>query len=374
MTHHKPRRLWLAAHLYLGLGIGGFYMLAGITGSLLAFYVEIDRALNPALVIAASPPVKSYEQVLQVLQQQYPERERAWRLEIPVSSDRPVMARYYKPVEKSHLAFAPLVVAVNPYTLQVINSRFWGEHAMTWIYDLHYTLLLDRTGHTLMALVGMLMLLSLCSGLYLWWPRGRSWNKALGIKLRHGRARWIYDLHTLTGAYAMVVVLTISVTGIVLAKPDWFNPLINRASPTFETPDVWSEPSEAVKRISMDDALRIAQQQFPQAEPRWLESPDGEEGVFMVRLHQPGEPGNRFPKTTVWIEQYSGEVLAVRNPFEGSAGDAFLDWQHPLHSGEAFGLVGRILVLLSGLVLPVLLVTGTVRWRQKIKARQRVNS
>lgn len=368
MTHSKLRRLWLEAHLYLGLAIGVFYALAGLTGSLLVFYVEIDRWLNPALVIQPGPVIQPYEKVLEALQKNFPERHRAWRLELPAAPDRPVMARYYKPAEKSHLAFAPLMVAVNPYTLEIINSRFWGDYATTWIYDLHYTLLLDKTGHTLMALVGIFMLLSLCTGIYLWWPRSGRWKKALAPKLRHGRARWVYDLHTLGGAYALVVLLAVSITGSVLAKPDWFHPWVAKTSPVFEAPETWSEPEQGLGRISMDQALQIAREKFPQGEPRWLESPDGEEGVFMVRLRQPGEPGNRFPKTTVWIEQYTGEVLAVRNPQANSAGDVFLDWQHPLHSGEAFGLAGRILVLLSGLVLPMLLVTGLVRWAQKKRA------
>lgn len=369
MTHSKLRRLWLAAHLYLGLCIGAFYMLAAITGSLLVFYVEIDRVLNPELLVQPGPVIQPYEKVLETLQHNFPERDRSWRLELPTEPDRPVMARYYKPAEKSHLTFAPLMVAVNPYTLEIINSRFWGDYAMTWVYDLHYTLLLDKTGHTLIALVGIFLLVSLCSGVYLWWPHSGRWKKALALKLRHGRARWIYDLHTLTGVYAAVLLVVISVTGSVLAKPDWFHPLVKKTSSVFEAPESRSEPGDRIKRISMDDALQIALTRFPKAEPRWLESPDGEEGVFMVRLHQQGEPGNRFPKTTVWIEQYSGEVLAVRDPFDGSAGDAFLDWQHPLHSGEAFGLTGRILVLLSGLLLPVLLVTGLVRWNQKRHAR-----
>jgi len=44
--------------------------------------------------------------------------------------------------------------------------------------------------------------------------------------------------------------------------------------------------------------------------------------------------------------------------------------QWPLHSGQAFGMTGRILVFLTGLACPVLFVTGMMRWRQKRRAHK----
>lgn len=46
-----------------------------------------------------------------------------------------------------------------------------------------------------------------------------------------------------------------------------------------------------------------------------------------------------------------------------------MQWQWFLHSGQAFGWTGRILVFLSGLACPVLFVTGVIRWLQKRRAR-----
>jgi len=48
-----------------------------------------------------------------------------------------------------------------------------------------------------------------------------------------------------------------------------------------------------------------------------------------------------------------------------TAGTAPIAWQRLPHPGEAFGLPGRMLVLPSGLVLPVLFISGLVRWLQK---------
>lgn len=365
------RRVWYTAHLYLGLSIGLIVALAGVTGSLLVFYVEIDRWLNSELIIVqpTNQTRQSYEAVFSTLRSTYPERTHSWRLEVPLAPNRPVIARYYKATEKSHLSFAPLMVAVNPYTLEVINSRFWGEYAMTWIYDLHYTLLLDKSGKVIVAILGISYLFLISIGMYLWWPKSGNWKNALKPVLRHGVMRKVYDLHRMSGVYGLVFLLILIVTGVVLVVPDWVNPPINALSPLYKTPKLSSNPKPELPSISADQAIHLAQQQFPNAQLRWLENPDGENGVYSVRLKQAGEPGDRFPKTQVWIDRYSGNVLAVRNPQQNKGGDIFLDWQHPLHSGEAFGLFGRILVLCAGMICPLLLGTGLLRWLHKRRAK-----
>ena len=53
-----------------------------------------------------------------------------------------------------------------------------------------------------------------------------------------------------------------------------------------------------------------------------------------------------------------------------TAGDTFLAWQWPLHSGEAFGWAGRLLVCAAGLPPLVLSVTGYTVWQARRRARQ----
>ena len=68
----------------------------------------------------------------------------------------------------------------------------------------------------------------------------------------------------------------------------------------------------------------------------------------------------------VSIDQYSGVIWEVRDPAtRRSARETFADWQWPLHSGQAFGWAGRVLVFLSGLAYPVIYVTGFRMWWRK---------
>lgn len=366
-SQKRMRRFWIAAHLYLGLSIGLVFAMSGLTGSFLVFYVEIDRLIHPELVISAhQQPMQSYENILQKLQKTYPTRNKAWRLEVPIQPDLPVMVRYYQPQETQHKNFAPLMIAINPYTLEIINHRFWGEYAATWIFDLHYTLLLGKTGHTIIALIGIFCLVSLLSGVYLWWPKQHKWRQSMAIRLRKGYLRKLYDIHTLLGIYSLLLLIILVVTGIVLAVPQWFTPSIQRLSPIFEKPQVASTINIPAKKITLDSALQIAQKRFPQAQPRWLQTPNTDSDTYLIRLKDSKDIGDRFPQTYVWIDQYSGKVLAVRDIKQNTGGDVFMDWQHPLHSGEAFGLTGRLVVFLAGFIPIIMLVTGYLRWRRKV--------
>lgn len=373
MTVRTPtlRKWWLAVHLYTGLTLGLLISIIGITGSILVFYIEIDEWLNPELVINNVSAHPSYEAIKTALQTSESERLHAWRLEIPEKPNRAITARYYKPEETAVHGFAPLMVAINPYTGEIINKRFWGQYALTWLFDLHYTLLLDATGKVIMAVVGLFLALSIFSGLYLWWPPLSKIVTAFTIKKNTSRQRIIYDIHKISGVYPLVILLIVTFTGIALEIPEYINPAINYVYP-IDAPAAKPQSTPAINSvpISVDQAVATARQLFPHARLSWIETPDGTMGTYRINLRQDFEPSKRFPKTNVWIDQYSGRVLLVNNPARQSAGNTLLSWLHPLHNGEAFGMTGRILIFVSGFACPLLFVTGLLRWLQKKRAKR----
>jgi len=369
------RRYLLKVHLYLGLLLGGAFALLGLTGSFLVFYPEIDRGLNPELVnpsVMHSPP--SVQAWFDHLHAQFPQRKGPWRIEIPRSTDQVVFARYLKPEETDPNVFAPMVVALDPDSGAVLNARMWGEYLVTWVYDLHYSLLMGKLGTVLVSLLGMALLVSVVLGAYLWLPRGKQRLIKAVPKVRTGSKKAIYDMHSYTGAYGAVLLLLMVVTGVGLATPQWVEPVVNLFSVRMEKQTVYSAvPVPGTKRITADQAISAGLAVFPTAKLRWIEAPIKVEDVYVLRLQQPAEPSQRFPKTFVWIDQFSGQVLASRNALKVSSGDVFFDWLHPLHNGEAFGLTGRILAFFSGLLPLALLLTGWIRWRQKRKAKEIAN-
>jgi uncharacterized iron-regulated membrane protein len=365
-------RRWMGLmHLWLGLALGVVLAVAGITGALLVFYVEGDRALD-ARLRAIDPEARpaSYEAVLRSLQAHAPQRPGAWRIEV-TGEGGPIPVRYYNPPETAGRDFAPLMLWVDPQGPRVVREAFWGEYLGTWLYDVHYALLMGRAGKQLMAVCCVLTLGLLLGGLWLWWPAKGKAISALTLKPSASPQRRIYDLHKTAGVYGLVPLLVLVVSGGLLAAPDWVRPGIACLSPLYEAPAPQSTPVASAGRIPVDTAVASARRLFPAAELAWIETPAGPRGVFRINLQQPGEPSRRFPRTNVWVDAYSGAVLAVRDPRREEAGDQLLNWLHAVHSGEAGGLPGRLLALFSGLGTAGLFVTGWIRWRHKVDARRR---
>lgn len=365
----RLRQFWVQVHLWPGLLLGAVFAVLGLSGSVLCFYPEIDLWLNPAQQVAGGAPAAiSVQQALDALHVARPDYGGAWRLEMPLADGRPLSARYYRPPETAARSFAPFMATLDPQTLAVTSQRFWGDYAMTWLYNLHYTLLWEKPGRMAVGLVGLCSLLSLGSGLYLWWPAGGRWREALRARIRPGLVRATYDWHTLGGIYGLVLLLVISFSGVFLALPEYGRPLVEIFSPLGRNAALHSADARGAM-ISADLAVARAQAALPGAVLRWVETPATADGVFRLNFWQAGDPGHRFPRSNVWVDAYSGAVLAVRDWRQEAAGDVFLAWQHPLHNGEGFGLGGRLLASLAGLLPALLWVTGVMRWLQKRQAR-----
>jgi uncharacterized iron-regulated membrane protein len=143
--------------------------------------------------------------------------------------------------------------------------------------------------------------------------------------------------------------------------------VVARTSPLFVPPRLSSVP-RAVGALPLDDLVRRAERALPGGALAWIETPADARGVVRVNFALAGEPSRRFPRSNVWLDPYDGRVLAVRDARRDSGGDVLLTWLHPLHDGEAFGLFGRWLVFVSGLLPAVLFVTGVWRWRVRARS------
>jgi uncharacterized iron-regulated membrane protein len=61
----------------------------------------------------------------------------------------------------------------------------------------------------------------------------------------------------------------------------------------------------------------------------------------------------------------TGEVLVERSERTRTAGESFMHWLYPLHSGTAFGSAGMLAMCLTGLAPLLLVATGLWVWSRK---------
>jgi len=360
-------------HLYVGLIGGALFVLTSLTGSLLVFYKTIDEWLNPAQLIRTPGSDQPLSDIVAGAQAVHPDWSPPDSLIFPLHERDTFHAWFKDPVaasteERWH------VVAVDPSTTRALSDRRWGDFFVSFIYELHQELLLGKPGEVFVGILALLLLLSIGTGLYLWWPAPGKLRRALSFQSGGSAIRRLYDLHKLTGLAGAVVLTLLAVTGFYLEFPNvvtsvvrWFSPVRDQ-SPELQPR---SEPQAGALRIPPEQAVAIARTAFPDAKPMWLGLPQHERDSYSVGLRQPGEIRQAGGQTEVWIDQYSGAVRMVQDWREFTRGETLLSWLFPLHNGEAFGLTGRWIMFFAGLTPLLLYVTALRMWWLKRAAHRR---
>lgn len=357
-------------HLWLGLALGVPFLVLAFTGAALVFYLEIDAALNPDVRVHTELPAPGWDspvwdRALAAARARWP-GEGVWSFEV---SGEPgaVPARYYE--HDGHHGDSFLLVWFSPDGARVLRTAAWGETLMTWFYDVHRNLLAGDRGNYVVGWLGVAALIPLMTGLAVWWPRG-SWRKALAFKRRAAPTRRLYDLHKILGLSSVLLLLILSATGALLGLPSEKNWILEKTlAPVVPVPAPQSIPG-AGPPITVTRALAAARAALPDARLAWVDVPGGGTGVFRIRAQVPGDPTRRFPQSYVFVDQYSGEVLAVHDAREGTASSTVSVWIRPLHDASVGGLATRILGVLAGLSPAALFVTGLLRWRRTGNMKQ----
>jgi uncharacterized iron-regulated membrane protein len=322
------RKLWLKIHLWLVLCVGAVWVIVGLTGSINVFRWDIDEWLNPKLIVAnPGAATQSLDNILATLHAVHPERTGTWSLEMPRHRAGMVMARHFSTQSNGHTEI--LFVSVNPYTTEIVANRFYSDFGflVTWIYDLHSTCFLGDVGSYLAGVFGLLLMISLGIGVYLWWPRTGKFRQALTLKRHASPERLNYDIHKLFGIYGLLVLFTVVFSGTCLVFREYVQPAVELFSPVYggfnpqpPSPDgLQSMSMSQSKSISLELAASIAKHVFPEAEVRFIKTPESTEGFYSVQMRQPDEASLFFTTTSVWIDQYNGKVLAVRDPSQFTA-------------------------------------------------------
>jgi uncharacterized iron-regulated membrane protein len=387
--HHKTtaltklkarRKLWLNVHVWLGLSLGFFLALIGLTGSVLVFHHEIDHALNSDLFEAAPNPSgsrKPLDEILATAKQAAPAGWNSAWLDAPIENGNYVFGFYYPEASAKRIEVESLNVVIDPYTAEVVGRRVfyhaWNplKHCFTgFFFKLHYALFLGETGLTIVGVLAVFFFISVMTGLILWWPLTGNWKRVLTIKRKASVERFNHDLHQSAGFYTLIVMLALLVSGMYFNLPDQFRWLVERFSALTPAAEAATPAITGSAATPVESALKQAQNIYPGGTPHYYAFGDGDKAILTACYKDiPALRSKVLDMGCVAIDSQSGKILQINDPAHGTAGDVFMQWQWPLHSGLAFGWTGRILVFITGLMCPLLFVTGVIRWLQKRKVK-----
>ncbi len=384
-TPRRPRS-WLAAlypavwrwHFWAGLAVTPFLIIVSLTGALYVFQEELQvwshAKVMSVPVPADATPRPFSERVAAARATLGPDWEfsafsrpadpdRADEIIFEQEPPHPPAAEDEPAHEEEH-DHAHRFVFVNPYTAEVQGHLDLEQSFFGIVLDLHRTLLGGSIGRYAVELATCWGIVSLLTGLLLWWPRGKS--KLWGVwlpRLRKGGKLALRDLHTIPGLYLFGVALAIMVTGLLYTQV-WGNAAYaglyfgGQLPPAYVSPPKSTPLPEGSEPASIDAVMAEARTHYP-FPAFYLGAPHEENGSW--NLFGPTDTGD-LEDGVVYVDATTGETLAVIHYDELSLGATTALLFYSIHTGSVFGLPTKILAVLACLVIIAMSVTGVWMW------------
>ena len=143
------------------------------------------------------------------------------------------------------------------------------------------------------------------SGLYLWWPR-----KRIKIGLSANVQRLCFDLHNAIGLFASLFLLPFAITGTYMAFGSWTVPLSYAITHSKPVTERFSMPQVGIKPVSLDLVATAAKDTLPGATVLGIVIPRQAREAYLAKMRFPEDRSDNGG-STVWIDQFSGKVLAA---------------------------------------------------------------
>lgn len=402
-TQAKYKQWFILLHRYIGLTMALFLIVAGITGSVLAYHDELDEWLNPALFLIA------HQDDPQATQQRAEFLPAAQLFEAANSHARSeqafgesarigTMALNFQPGRSTLLwvshedGFSQLFI--NPYNGELIGVRDPGDLSASWrnlagfIDRLHYSLWLpDRWGILLMGIIGLLWTLDCFISLATTFPVVKTfslkhffsrWKRSWGLGLRSGLAKafrnrsmrgnysFHFLLHRAAGLWLWGLLLIFAWSSVALNMRDVYKPVtyamlgepVTTAKADFYSPVLDFEQALAIARTH---AQYAAEKEGIKLGHEGSIRYSGFSNTYVYSFNSSRDIDDSA-RSSLHINAHNGELLAVFWPTGQYPATTMTRWLYALHKGDAFGWPYQLLVCLLGLMVAYFSYSGVVIW------------
>lgn len=364
-------------HLWLGLGSGLIVCFLGITGCILAFEQEIEKATQPYRFV--QPQSKKYlpPSLLKVFADDQLPDKKAHSVTYGHAGEAAVVAYYNIEPQYYYLAF------LNPYTGEVLKVKDMSNDFFRIIINGHFYLWLPPAiGQPIVATATLMFLILLISGLILWWPKNKSAKKQrFSIKWSGKWRRVNYDMHNVLGFYAMLIALILAYTGLVMGF-QWFQKSVywaasgGKSMVQFYEPPSRKLPLKTFSGDITDQVWKFMSRENPQANEIEVHYPESDSSS-VAGVANYGE-GTYWKTDTRYFDRYTMKEMDVKHAYGRlknlTAADKLMKMNYDIHVGAIIGLPGKILAFCASLICASLPVTGFMIWWGRRNKKDRKKS
>jgi uncharacterized iron-regulated membrane protein len=368
-----------------------FLIVVGVTGSIIAYYGELDRLFNPGfykIVPRGGDTLSPLE--LRELAEAYSPGAAANYVNFQLKPGE-AAAFYLEPrIDSATGGYDELdfdEIFLDPYNGSVIGRRDSGKGVLPFIYTLHYSLALPEPwGRWLLGVTALIWTLDCFVGFYLTLPRGlrrfwKRWRRTWAVAWNYSAFRITFDLHRAAGLWTWGALMVFAVSSVQFnLYYEVFTPALKTLltfEDVYESIPVLPEPI-GEPEISWDEALGRGRELMAGYAERagfaivheYSLNLDRDRGVFVYSVTSSLDVRNGVGDTRVFLSAADGSDLGLTHPYV-APGNAVSQWLAALHTARVWGMPYRIFVSAMGLVVAMLSVTGVMIWWRKRNMRSR---
>lgn len=265
-------------------------------------------------------------------------------------------------------------VYLNPYNGQVLDVYVKKDSFFFKVEMLHRFLLggQNSIGKTIIGLSAFSFLIITLTGIVLWWPKNKKiLIQRLNFKTNGSFKRLNHDLHIVTGFYTSIFLLVIILTGLVMAFA-WINKSIYTL--TGSSMELSDPPVSVYQPFKKAIPVEMVLNKVPLkgAEFYTIRLPKDSSAVYAVNVLPAGNSENK--SDTYFIDQYSGSLVGQLKFADKNLGQRIRSYVKPLHTGELFGIPGKIMNFILVILTFSFPITGVIMWINRIKPKNKITA
>lgn len=358
MTKIAVRNAWFQIHKWIGLILAILIIPLSVTGAALVWDDALDHMLNPVRYATTGVDELAPTRYIAAAREILAPEERIVALTMP-EENGPVIVTAAKPATGQRLQGPPprTTVWLDPPTARVLDYGNSGTGLIRTMHIIHGSLMIPGVGRQIVGWIGVAMLLSSISGLWLWWPTVGRWVRGLRWK-RHRNTD--ANLHHLLGFWIALPLFVLSLTGAWISFPKFFGggPNTMGMRPDAPRPVPLADP-----KLSVDAVVAAAQSAKVAPTVSKVEWPTDRKPEWKVSFNG--------TQTSVAVAEATGAAKVEPARPEDTA-----RLMRRIHDGTRMGLLWQIVIFLGGVLPAILAVTGIIMWwrargwKAQLKARQ----
>ena len=345
-------------HTWIGISAGAVLSVIALSGSVITFRADLERAAMPRSTVAATARRIDIDRAAQEVARFRP-NSRIRRVRLPAETSDPYVFQVESAGKRTERIVSDAATGRILGTLQ----PGWVE----WVVDLHRNLLSGATGRKAVGIAGIVLFALSTTGLLMWLAGSRNWRSWISVSLQGSKRRFRFDLHRASGLWAYGFLTVMSFAGIGLAFPQTYRDAVQSLT---GKPATVAGPKgiKSKARQTLGTYVRAGQLAMPDGVPMELRLADGK-GAVDLRLHRAGDlatAGNH-----VYLDPATAAVLQVDRIVDRPLGARLYAALTPIHYSEFGGAPVKIVWGLMGLAPLLLFVTGLLTWWRPAKPNSR---